>query len=302
MAGFVQNMRNAFSGTPAPQQRQQPQGQQQQQQQPNQHPSAGQQQQQGQGMNTQFNNGAPAGDPNNPARQQQQPTNPLDDLTSIWTGPQNGQPQNSNQGGAGQQQQGQQGQQQQQQQQQQPEYRGFTAPWNADGLRQRVGSIDFLRGVPQETMQRLSSGDMTALPDIINHAVRESYMASAQTTHGMLDRGIQTGLDRFGTGLDDRFRDYEIRRQTPANDVMAHPAVAPVFSMLKSQVAQQFPHLSPEQVSAQAQQWFDGLYGAMNGKQQAAAQSNAPKQQDWSASFANELGMDSDDNFIPQGF
>jgi len=291
MAGFMSNVRNAFTGAA-----QGGQQQNQQQQQP-QHPQASQQQQQQRPVNSQMQNGFPPGDPNNPAgnggqQQQQQQVNPLDDLSSIWTGPQSGQPQKG-----GQQQQGQQGQQQQV-----PDYKGFTQPWNGDGLRQRVTSVDFLRGVPQETMQRLSSGDMTALPDIINHAVRESYIASAQTTHGMIDRGVQTGIDRFGTGLDDRFRDYEIRRQNPANEIMSHPAVAPVFQMLKSQVAQQFPNYSPEQVSAQAQKWFDSLHGAMSGKQQEASQSNAPKQQDWTASFAEELGMGQDDKFVPLGF
>lgn len=294
MSSFMSNLRNPFSAggptrTPQPQGQQpgKPQGQQQQAL------PASQQQQNGP-ANQSMNSGFPPGDPNNQTQQNQ---NPLDQLAEIWTGPKQtgGQPQNS---GSQQVNQG----QQSQGQQSQPEYSGFTRAWDDTGVRQRVGSVDFLRGVPQETMQRLSSGDMTALPDIINHAVREVFVASAQTTHGMIDRGVQTGLDRFGGGLDDRFRDYEVRRQNPSNEIMSHPAVAPVFQMLKSQVARQFPQYSPEQVSAQAQAWFDSLHGAMAGKQQQNSQSNAPKQQDWAASFADDLGMGSDDNFVPQGF
>lgn len=288
--GFMSNFRNPFSsGGPT----RQPQGQQQPGQQ-QQHQPASQQQQNGP-VNQNLPNGVPAGDPNNPAQQNQ---NPLDSLTEIWTGPKQtgGQPQNS-QGNQG----GQQGQQNQGQQSQ-PEYTGFTRAWDGTGVRQRVNSVDFLRGVPQETMQRLSSGDMTALPDIINHAVREVFVASAQTTHGMIDHGVQSGLDRFGGGLDDRFRDYEIRRQNPSNEVMQHPAVAPVFQMLKAQVAQQFPNYSPEQVNAQAQKWFDSLHGAMSGKQQEQTQNNVPKQQDWTASFADDLGFGQEEKFVPVGF
>ena len=235
--------------------------------------------------NSQFQTptGAPNvnGNPGQPGNQQQS-QNPLDALApQIWGEP--AKPQ-----------QGQQGQQPPQGQQPAgPAYDGYLVPWDNGQMQQALGRVDFMRGANQEAMQKVMAGDMSALPDLLNHVGRQAYQMAAQTAHGFVDRGVKTGLDRFGGSLDDRFRDYEVRRQTPDDDLISHPANAPIFEMIKQQVARNNPDMPPQKVKETATQWFKQMGNAINSSQQSQNQNqNQQPEHDWAA----ELGVADDPN------
>lgn len=245
---------------------------------------ASQQQQSGQPQNPQFNN--PAGAPNVSQGQGSQGAqgqqSPLDALhATIWGAPQ----QNQQQQGQGQQQQMPQGQQQQQQ----PSYDGYTVPWDGNQVNTALQRVNFLNGVNPEIMQKLQSGDMSVLPDVLNHVGRQAYTMSAQTAHGFVDRGVKTGLDRFGGSLDDRFKDYEVRRQTPDDDLIAHPANAPIFEMLKSQVQRNNPNMSPQEIKETATSWFKEMANSMSSRNQQQTQNQS---QQSSKNWAQEFGLE----------
>lgn len=215
---------------------------------------------------------------------QQQSQNPLDALApQIWGAPPT-----------------QQGQQQGQQQMPgtpaapaAPAYDGYTVPWDSGKMNQALQRVDFMQGSNQEAMQKVMAGDMSALPDLLNHVGRQAFMMATQTAHGFVDRGVKTGLDRFGNSLDDRFRDYEVRRQTPDDELIAHPANAPIFEMLKQQVARTNPDMPPQKVKETAMQWFKQMGSAINSSQQSQNQNqNSTPEHDWAA----ELGVD-----VPNG-
>lgn len=216
---------------------------------------------------------------------QQQSQNPLDALApQIWGAPPAPQ-----------------GQQQQGQQQipgapaapSAPAYEGYTVPWDSNKMSQALQRVDFMQGSNQEAMQKVMAGDMSALPELLNHVGRQAFMMATQTAHGFVDRGVKTGLDRFGNSLDDRFRDYEVRRQTPDDELIAHPANAPIFEMLKQQVARTNPDMPPQKVKETATQWFKQLGNSINSSQQSQNQNqNSTPEHDWAA----ELGVD-----VPNG-
>lgn len=237
-------------------------------------------------QNPQFQ--TPTGAPNvqtNPGQPgTQNPVNPLDAIaTQIWGSPQTqqqqqpGQPQGSM---AGNQQPG---------TQQAPAYKGYTVPWNNDQVSQAMQRVDFMQGVPQETLQRLQGGDWSALNEIVNHVGRTATTMSMQAAHGFVDRGVQSGLDRFGGSLDDRFRDYEIKRQNPDDALISHPANAPVFDMLKQQVAKNNPNATPEQIKGIATQWFKEMANSMNSNNQ---QQNQNQSQNEGPNWMESLGME----------
>lgn len=267
-------LNNAFSrpqGGPAPQGGQQGSSQQQPTQQ------ASQQQQNGP-QNPQHQ--TPTGAPNVQTSQGQPGTqvqNPLDTLhAQIWGTP------NQGDGGQG-----------QQQQQQAPAYDGYTVPWDNGQVNQALQRVNFMNGVNPEIMQKLQSGDLSVLPDVLNHVGRQAYSMAAQTAHGFVDRGVKTGLDRFGGSLDDRFKDYEVRRQTPDDELIAHPANAPVFEMLKSQVQRNNPNYTPQQIKDTATTWFKEMANSMSSRNQQQTQSQS---KDAGKNWAAEYGLED-----PQG-
>ena len=258
-------------------------------------PAASQQAQQGP-ANSNFQNpqGTPTGGNGNPAPQS---GNPMDQFNSLF-------------GVGGDQQQG--GQQMSAPPQQMtqapvqnngqaaPAYDGYTQAWDDGAIRSKFGSVRFSQSLPPELRQRIASGDSEAMMEAIDHVGREAFLHSTRMSHGLIDKGVKTGLDKFGTGLDDRFRDYEVRRQTPTNDLYSHPTVAPTYQAMKSFIAKQNPNLSAQQVVEQTEQWFNGMSSAMAAKQNPQSQSQESQGTDWAATFG--AGEPEGQQFNPQGF
>jgi hypothetical protein len=183
-------------------------------------------------------------------------------------------------------------QQQQQQQQQQPpagpQYNGYLGAWNEGAVRQGLAKADFAGRVDPALMQRLTSGDMTALPEVLNGVAREVAYMTLNTSHGFVDRGVQAGLDKFGSGLDDRFRDYQIRNDNTEHEVLSNPAVAPVYQGIKQMIANSDRSLHPDAVTKKAMEWFNTLSSQMTTKQQTeqgAQQQQGAGETDWFAAL-----------------
>jgi len=230
-------------------------------------------QQQGGPQNPQFQTQSGAPQPNtNPGQPGTQQHTPLDELQrQIWGNP---------------------GQQQGEQQQQQPgmpAYDGYTVPWDGGQVNQALQRVNFMQGVNPETMQKLQAGDLSVLPELMNHVGRQAYTMAAQTAHGFVDRGVKTGLDRFGGTLDDRFKDYEVRGQTPDDELIANPANAPIFEMLKSQVQRNNPNYTPKQIKETATSWFKEMTNSMASRDQRQTQNNSQQQsKNWAAEYGLE--------------
>jgi hypothetical protein len=183
-------------------------------------------------------------------------------------------------------------QQQQQQMQQQapagPQYAGYLGQWNEGAVRQGLSKADFAGRVDPALMQRLTSGDMSALPEVLNGVAREVTYMTLNTSHGFVDRGVQAGLDKFGGGLDDRFRDYQIRSENNEHEVLSNPAVAPVYQGIKQMIANSDRSLHPEAVTKKAMEWFNTLSSQMTTKQQTeqgAQQQQGAGETDWFAAL-----------------
>lgn len=241
---------------------------------------ASQQQQSGQPQNPQFQTptGAPA------VGQGGQQQNPLDELgQQIWGAP--AQPQNpqqqgqqalgGNTGGAG--------------APAGPAYEGYTVPWDNNQINTAMQRVDFMQGVEPQILQQLQGGDLSVLPQLLNHVGRRAYSMAAQTAHGFVDRGVKTGLDRFGGTLDDRFKEYEIKRQNPDDELISHPANKPVFEMLKNQVAKNNPNATPEQIKDISTRWFKEMAASMNSNSQQQTQNQTQNQ---GTNWAESLGIE----------
>lgn len=180
-----------------------------------------------------------------------------------------------------------------------PAYDGYVAPWNADRVRQGLGAVDFTRSANPEVMQRITAGDMSALPELLNHVARESTYQALQASHQFVDRGVKTGLDRFGGSLDDRIRDYAVRTDNPEHEVLNNPSVAPMYSAIKQTIAQNNPSFSPAQVNKMAMDWFNTVSTQMTSKNQAqqTAQNPGPQEPNWAEAFGIAAPQQQQQNF-----
>ena len=150
-------------------------------------------------------------------------------------------------------------------------------------FRQQVSQANLAASIPQETIQKAISGDAQAFSDAINHAAREAFAAAAQLSHGLVEHGVRTGAERFNGMLDSRIKNYQLRSQNSSNEALSHPAVAPMLSAVKMQIAQSNPNLSPDAVQQQAEQYFMQMADVLSApKRQAEQQQQQPKEPDFS--------------------
>ena len=159
----------------------------------------------------------------------------------------------------------------------------ILGPMDPAAFKQQVAQANFTSAIPQETMQKAMSGDVTAFTEAINAAAREAFSAAAQLSHGLVEHGARTAAERVNGSLDSRIRNFQIRTQNTSNEALAHPAVAPMLNAVKVQIAQSNPNLSPEAVQTQAEQYFSQMADVLVApKQQAAQAAAAPKTGDFS--------------------
>ncbi len=159
---------------------------------------------------------------------------------------------------------------------------------NPEDIQQRLANTNFAANIPQETVQKAISGDPQAFMEAINIAAREAFSASTQLTHGLVYHGARAAAERVSGSLDSRFRNFQVKSQTIANETLAHPAVAPLFQVTRQQIATANPQMTPEQVQKETEKYFtsmaEALAGGKGGSQESAAQPQTPSQTNF-ASF-----------------
>ena len=251
------------------QQQQQPQGQQVQ------HPNQPQGQQGEQGQQQQYQpnqnqngSGGPAGSQQTPQNSNYQgaggnPANPLDPFLKLMTPDPK--------------------MLEQQQQQQQPAGL-FGDGFSPENVNKALSGNNFTGSVDPAKMQAALGGDVNAFTEVLNAVAMNAASMSIQASKGMVEHGVKTGTEQFGSGLDSRFREYELRNQTPSNEVLKHPVGKAMHSIVAKQIATANPRMSPSEVNQKAEQMFMEFGKMLNpGQQQGDQNQQGQKGTDWNA-------------------
>ncbi len=160
----------------------------------------------------------------------------------------------------------------------------FLGPLDPAAFRTQVQQANFAANIPQDVIQKAVTGDVNAFSEAINLAAREAFAAAAQLSHGLVEHGARTAAERVNGSLDSRIRNFQIKTQNTNHEALGHPAVAPMLSAVKMQIAQSNPQLSPEAVQQQAEQYFTQMADVLTAPKRAAAQAaNTPKETDFSS-------------------
>jgi hypothetical protein len=154
-------------------------------------------------------------------------------------------------------------------------------------FRQQVSQANFAANIPQEQMQKALGGDTAAFAEVINAAAREAFAAAAQLSHGLVEQGVRTGADRLNGTLDSRIRNFQLKSQNTNNEALNHPAVAPMLSAVKMQIASSNPNLSADQIQQQAEQYFTQMADVLVAPKQTAQAAQAKKSEFDFSSYLN---------------
>lgn len=247
-----------------PKQQQQPQGQQQpgtNQQQPN--PQAGNQNPAGNNGNGSGGSVTNQGERN--ANSQMDPTNPLDPFMALMTPSKDvlaARETKVKTASAG----------------------LFGDNFTPENIQKTVGSVNFAQGVDPAKVQAALGGDQNAFMEVLNSVAQSAVSASVQMSHGMVEKGVQTGAERFTGDLDSRFRDFTLRNQNTDNPALKHPVGKALLSTVSKQIAEANPRMSAEEVHSHATKMFGDFFklGSTPSESQLQEQNKGkPAEMDW---------------------
>lgn len=144
-----------------------------------------------------------------------------------------------------------------------------------------VNSQDFMQGIDPSAMQKLQSGDMSALGDIINHATRNAYKAAL--THGSTLTGKYVGarFDHADKGLDGKIKSSQLQDHLSRTPNFSNPVVKQQMTDIVQRLSQKHPDAPYEDVVNEAKRILTEVAGAVNPE----SPQNKPqvKEQDWEA-------------------
>jgi len=208
--------------------------------------------------------GGPAGgQQNGGANTQVDATNPLDPFLALMTPSKDVQTQR--------------------QQQQEVKSKGlFGDSFTPEAVTKAMGSMDFTQGVDiQGLSQKVLAGDPAALAELLNSVTRNAVSASVQMSHGMVEKGVSTGIERFGGDMDSRMRDFSLRNQNVDNPALKHPVGKALLSTVSRQIAEANPRMSADEVHSKAVEMFTQFTGLMSSGQQDKNKKEQPAEMDW---------------------
>lgn len=124
--------------------------------------------------------------------------------------------------------------------------------------------MDFTKGVNPETLQKATTGDVSALMDIIKTVGQNSYRAAIEHSTALTDTHLKTRGEfeskRLEAGVNKKLTESALSNAPNYN----HPVVKAELNRIAGQFAAANPDASPQQVAEAAQKYLMDLHSALN--------------------------------------
>jgi hypothetical protein len=123
---------------------------------------------------------------------------------------------------------------------------------NADPVKlmEAASNVDFTKVIPPELLQKASSGDQTALGQVINAAAQAAYAQSAAAASKIVEQSLNTLHDTYTREIIPQvLRNHSISQTVGAgNPLSENPAAAPILDAVRRQVTAKNPGATPAQI------------------------------------------------------
>ena len=146
--------------------------------------------------------------------------------------------------------------------------------------------MQFTQGMPTELMQRIQSGDMGAMTEMMDHVGRKAYQTAMQHSSALTDKFVGMREEHFNTkGLPSRMRE-ELTLNAISGNEKIHPAAKKQLVDIAKRLQIQHPDASPQEIATQARTYVSDLYKAMNPEsQQSSTNAQAAAETNWDSFF-----------------
>lgn len=159
----------------------------------------------------------------------------------------------------------------------------FSIP--QDALANVAKQLDYSKAIPQEALQKLQSGDMTALGEILNSALQAQYTTMMtqmpQLTQAYVDNRMQ--YDR--QNLQSDMRNQVVESSLNIKDL--HPVAQTMFRDTAKKLAGQYPDASPQDIEQQTWQLMENLGNQFNRTAQTQQKAQKASEVNWDEFIKN---------------
>lgn len=144
---------------------------------------------------------------------------------------------------------------------------GINFNLDVGALDKHYSGIDFTKGINTELFNHVAAGGeqaLAALPQIINHAVRQAVLTSAQGTARLVQGTVQNADTNIASLVQAEVKKLGLQDTVRQNPVYSNPLYAPVVSMVQQQVLQKYPNATQADLSRAVDSYFKRLGSDLN--------------------------------------
>lgn len=149
-----------------------------------------------------------------------------------------------------------------------------------------ANKMDFMAGIDPAKIQTALQGDVAALGEVINGAVRNAVVGVTLNQGNTLNQALIANNQRVAGALPTHIKKVQLMEQTPENPVFEHEAVQPLVNTLKQFALARNPQATATEINAQISGLLGGLATALHETSPEVVkqrQVTASKEQDWSS-------------------
>lgn len=118
-----------------------------------------------------------------------------------------------------------------------------------DTISKVADSLNFSDSIPPEAMQKLQSGDLSALPEILNSVAKQVYSQAMQHSTGVTDKYLAGRFEQERSFGEQQARVSSVTSNMNISDLP--PVAQDMFKNTAKAVAQKYPDLNSKQVEEQ---------------------------------------------------
>lgn len=137
---------------------------------------------------------------------------------------------------------------------------------------------DFMKGLDPELMQRATSGDMSAMMEIMHNVSRNAYRTSIEHSGLLTDKFVGAREAHSAKGLGSRVKQELTDSHLANTPNFKHPVVRQQLKEVATRLQRQHPDASAEEIAQMSRDYITQLAEAMNpdGNKQAPGKGKEP--------------------------
>lgn len=147
---------------------------------------------------------------------------------------------------------------------------------------------DFMAGLDPALMQKIQSGDMSALGDIIQHATRNAYKSALEHGSTLTDKYVGARFDYSDKGLGNKIREAGVTDSLSSIPGFSNPVARQELVKVAKQLALKHPDASPADIAAEARRYLTELGNHLNPDNERKAAQQKAANVDWDAFMSSD--------------